>query len=354
MNINDMNQKYSFAQVKKILESRFNWVGRWDDMSLEEVQDLGSKAQTKLDEAGDIRSPKYNLYLFIREAAAMRVGEMKALAESVGDETVDQAEVVLAAKEIGDKLQGMAEDIAQMQVQDMMPLVQAMKEQLGLEQAQAFEGDATAALQGLLDTMKSSKDAYDNAVLVLQGEAPANDMGQMGGDDAGFGDMDSIDTDGDGEMEPMDGDDFAGADAEAGDENPVGRDMKESADERMMAALKAVQENSKDGKISKAQLEAIKQQVSERPSARNMHRASKKQADDLDKKNTYTGLDRGYNWNPDEDPQMPRTVRPKNKRTGKKPEQSPNRNPDAGDPFANHDYARRTNARMRRSGDYYK
>ncbi len=237
MNINDMNQKYSFAQVKKILESRFNWVGRWDDMSLEEVQDLGSKAQTKLDEAGDIRSPKYNLYLFIREAAAMRVGEMKALAESVGDETVDQAEVVLAAKEIGDKLQGMAEDIAQMQVQDMMPLVQAMKEQLGLEQAQAFEGDATAALQGLLDTMKSSKDAYDNAVLVLQGEAPANDMGQMGGDDAGFGDMDSIDTDGDGEMEPMDGDDFAGADAEAGDENPVGRDMKESADERMMAAL---------------------------------------------------------------------------------------------------------------------
>ena len=59
-----------------------------------------------------------------------------------------------------------------------------------------------------------------------------------------------------------------GADAEAGDENPVGRDMKESADERMMAALKAVQENSKDGKISKAQLEAIKQQVSEKSKRR--------------------------------------------------------------------------------------
>jgi len=257
MNINDMNKKYDFDSVKNILESRFDWSGRWDSMTEDEVRALGQKADAKLAEAGDISSPKYNLYLFIKEAAKLRLEQManQPVAEAVGSEMVDQAEVVLAAQEIGDKLQAMAEDIAQMQVQDMMPLVQAMKEQMGMDQASAFESSATGALQGLLDTMKSTKESYDNAVLVLQGEAPSTDM------DGGFGDMPDagIDTDGDGEMEPTD--DFGGADAEAGDDADAGREMKESMDDKIKLALKAVQESSKDGKISKADLERIKSEA---------------------------------------------------------------------------------------------
>ena len=252
-----MNTNYNIDSVKKILESRFKWTGRWDTMTEDEIRELGQKADAKLAEAGDISSPKYNLYLFIREAARMKLEQIanEPIAEAVGSEMVDQAEVVLAAQEIGDKLQGMAEDIAQMQVQDMMPLVQAMKEQMGMDQAQAFESSATSALQGLLDSMKSTKESYDNAVLVLQGEAPANDMG-MG--DGGFDDMPAVDTDSDGEMEPADGDEFGGADAMAGDDEPEGREMKESMDDKITLALKAVQESSKDGKISKADLERIK------------------------------------------------------------------------------------------------
>ena len=262
-------------------------------MTESDVRDLGSKATAKLEEAGDIRSPSYNLYLFIREAARLKLAQM-TLNEGVGSEMVDQAEVVLAAQELGDKLQGMAEDIAQMQVQDMMPLVQAMKEQMGMDQAQAFESSATAALQGLLDTMKSTKESYDNAVLVLQGEAPSNDMMPAGDDAEGFGDMEpAIDTDGDGEMEPA-GDEFGGADAEAGDDAPEGRDMKESVNDQLMAALKAVQENSEDGKISKAQLEAIKQQVGER-------KLSKDQEDAIAGRGAYS--DYGYD---DPDPMAKR------------------------------------------------
>ena len=79
--------------------------------------------------------------------------------------------------------------------------------------------------------------------------------------DGGFGDMPDagIDTDGDGEMEPTD--DFGGADAEAGDDADAGREMKESMDDKIKLALKAVQESSKDGKISKADLERIKSEA---------------------------------------------------------------------------------------------
>ena len=258
MNINDMNTNYDFDSVKKILESRFNWSGRWDSMTEDEVRSLGQKADAKLAEAGDISSPKYNLYLFIKEAAKMRLQQMANMPvnEGVGSEMVDQAEVVLAAQEIGDKLQGMAEDIAQMQVQDMMPLVQAMKEQMGMDQASAFESSATASLQGLLDTMKTTKESYDNAVLVLQGEAPATDMGM---DDGGIDDMPDA-GDGEIDMDPV-GDEFGGADALAGDDADAGREMKESMDDKIKLALKAVQESSKDGKISKADLDRIKSEA---------------------------------------------------------------------------------------------
>tara|TARA_B100000965_G_scaffold177114_1_gene147751 strand:- start:188 stop:973 length:786 start_codon:yes stop_codon:yes gene_type:complete len=259
MNINDMNTNYDFDSVKKILESRFNWTGRWDSMTEDEVRSLGQKADAKLAEAGDISSPKYNLYLFIREAAKMRLQQIANMPvnEGVGSEMVDQAEVVLAAQEIGDKLQGMAEDIAQMQVQDMMPLVQAMKEQMGMDQASAFESSATASLQGLLDTMKSTKESYDNAVLVLQGEAPATDMGM---DDGGIDAMPDAGIDGEPEID-IPADDFSGADAVAGDDADAGREMKESMDDKIKLALKAVQESSKDGKISKAELERIKSEA---------------------------------------------------------------------------------------------
>ena len=258
MQISDMNKKYDFAQVKKILESRFDWVGRWDEMTESDVQGLKTKVETKLREA---KGPTRDLYVFIREAATLRLAEM--LNENVGSEAVEGAEVILAAQEIGDKLQDMAEDIAKFQVQDMMPIVTAMKEQFGIEQAQAFEQAAESALAGLLDGVKGAKEAYDNAVLVLQGDAPANDMGadmdaDMGADD-GFGDME-IDTDDDGEMEPV-GDDFSGADAAAGDDEEAGREMKESIDDQIMAALKSVQESTADGKISRADLERIKASI---------------------------------------------------------------------------------------------
>lgn len=255
-----MNTNYDFDSVKKILESRFNWTGRWDSMTEDEVRSLGQKADAKLAEAGDISSPKYNLYLFIREAAKMRLQQIASMPvnEGVGSEMVDQAEVVLAAQEIGDKLQGMAEDIAQMQVQDMMPLVQAMKEQMGMDQASAFESSATASLQGLLDTMKSTKESYDNAVLVLQGEAPATDMGM---DDGGIDAMPDAGIDGEPEIDMEPADDFSGADAVAGDDADAGREMKESMDDKIKLALKAVQESSKDGKISKADLDRIKSEA---------------------------------------------------------------------------------------------
>ena len=54
------------------------------------------------------------------------------------------------------------------------------------EQAETFKSSVDPAIAGLLDSARSTKDAVNNAALVLSGEAPASDMepatAEVGGD----------------------------------------------------------------------------------------------------------------------------------------------------------------------------
>ena len=129
---------------------------------------------------------------------------------------LDQAEVLLAAQELVDEMQGMVEDVAEMQVQKLMPIVDAMKEQVGFEIADQYNTAADGALGVLLDAMKTAKNAVEDATLAARGEkvaAPApTDMGM---------DMDSADSD---DMEAPD--DFGGDESEAGEDNSIGRELK--------------------------------------------------------------------------------------------------------------------------------
>lgn len=104
------------------------------------------------------------------------------------DANLDKAQTLLAAKDITDRLQGMAEDAAKMAVDDLMPLVDTMKDQFGLEQATAFNNVVKQQLQTVLDSIIAAKDQTDNAINTMEtGGMPAapSDIGQplppMGG-----------------------------------------------------------------------------------------------------------------------------------------------------------------------------
>jgi hypothetical protein len=134
----------------------------------------------------------------------------------VMEQDLDQAEVLLAAKELVDKLQKMIEDVAAMQVQELMPITDAMKDQLGFEVAEQYNTAADAALGGLLDQLKSTKTSLDNATLQASGQ-PINGPSptDMGTELATADDLD----------DGLD-DEFGGDDAAAGASNPVGRELK--------------------------------------------------------------------------------------------------------------------------------
>ena len=169
------------------------------------------------------------------------------------EQDLDQAELVLAAKDMVDRLQKMAEDLASMQVEDLMPLTDAMRESFGTEQANAFSASADSVLAAALETIKGTREQMDQAVMVLTGEgAPMNDM--MGGEMPPAGDM------GDPMADPMmddpmavpGEDEFAGDEAAAGDEGePLGRIPKESLEN----AKKLLLQHAKNGKLSKASIQ---------------------------------------------------------------------------------------------------
>jgi hypothetical protein len=90
----------------------------------------------------------------------------------VAESEVQQAQVVMAAQDMVDKLQGMLEDVSEMQFKDLPALTDAIKNDMGVEQATQFQADVTAALTTLLAAIQAGKAQVEAAQGVLTGQAP--------------------------------------------------------------------------------------------------------------------------------------------------------------------------------------
>ena len=107
----------------------------------------------------------------------------------VTESEIQQAAVVMAAKDLADRLQGMLEDISEMQYKDLPAIVDQAKNDLGTEQATTFQQTASSLLTQLLTTMQDSKNQMDSALASLTGQeisVPGSDMAPPE-DDLGLG-----------------------------------------------------------------------------------------------------------------------------------------------------------------------
>lgn len=221
-------------KLTQALAENYDYDLKLDGMTGDRAQRMAEKAREKVNENRDVN--KRIKFAMIAESlelwmqANVQTELTSIVAEGLDDESMEEAKVILAAKELSDKIQGMIEDAAKMQVQDLLPIVDAMKSEIGTAEADAFSSAADTALAGLVDALKASKEEYDNAIAGAQGQAPATDMDNFGmddGDELGGDmevDMDAMDDDGEGDMEL---DDFGGDETEMGGDEPTGREMKD-------------------------------------------------------------------------------------------------------------------------------
>ena len=89
------------------------------------------------------------------------------------NEDVDtgEAEVVLATKDFSDRLNGMVEDIGEMLNEDLYPLADSMRDQVGSEKAEQYSQMATEVLQQALQDITTARDGMVKATGLITGES---------------------------------------------------------------------------------------------------------------------------------------------------------------------------------------
>jgi hypothetical protein len=129
---------------------------------------------------------------------------------------IQQAQVVLAAQDMVDRVQKMLEDTTEMQFKELPALVDSIKNEVGMDQAAQFNADAAAALSGLVQNLHASKGQLEAALGVVTGQGagavvPGADMGaemgaelgaDMGAELGADAELDAAAADAGAELEP--------------------------------------------------------------------------------------------------------------------------------------------------------
>ena len=135
----------------------------------------------------------------------------------------EQSELILAAKDMMDKVTSFLEDLASMKTEGMLELADRIRDEMGADKSDAFLQKIQPAIEQAEATLTTTRQELDNGVRILTGEEVASEP--MGADDTMDmdTDLDSLDSE-----SGQEDDEFGASDAEAGGTEPEGREQRES------------------------------------------------------------------------------------------------------------------------------
>lgn len=90
----------------------------------------------------------------------------------VMESEVQQAQVVLAAQDMVDRIQNTLEDVTEMKFKDLPALVDSIRNEVGMNQATQYMTDASSALDSLIACLQETKTSIEGAQGVLTGQEP--------------------------------------------------------------------------------------------------------------------------------------------------------------------------------------
>jgi len=148
-----------------------------------DTKDPTVQAAMKKSQSGQTLNPEEQKLVGAVAASAMQKESLQAR-RRLRESEIQQAQVVLAAQDMVDQVQKMLEQISAMQFKDLPALTDSIKNDMGVDQATAYQSAAAAALTQLLQSVQTGKTALEGAqgtltgqAPVVPGEEPAADMG---------------------------------------------------------------------------------------------------------------------------------------------------------------------------------
>ena len=218
--------------VNKEIEERAEWVSEGEDPK------TGFTKWLKDNHGKGVRELKGNEYTKMsQDYQASKKKPVKEGAE-------ESAQLVMAAKDMVDRITGWMEDTAEMQTESMLELGDKIRDELGVDQSETFINTVKPALGSLFTSLESTRDSLTSGVAILTGEGAPSTMG----DEVPADDMDMEPTvDADAEADAPEGDDeFAAADASVGGDEPDDRGKRESIELSKRLGLLLADSKKKD------------------------------------------------------------------------------------------------------------
>lgn len=224
MNLKELAPKAT-NRINKVMESRFGFAIDYNNLTVSKAQRLKFALEESLN---SIRksygihtaqtNPKYMEMLMVQEGLNAWLTENTPLMEG----ELETAEAVLAAKDMVDSVQDMITAASKMMNEELPPLLDTIRDQLGAAQADQFKNVAQSALQGLMDSLNGARDALDQGSRALAGEQMPQPMDLGSPDLAG----NELPTEPDSSEFDSDEDEFAATDAATGGSEELGRERR--------------------------------------------------------------------------------------------------------------------------------
>lgn len=202
MKLTEFNAK-PHTMAKKALKESFNTDISFDKMNLSQTRTMLTKVKTLISEVKDTnkiysseQDPNYLKLIFMEQALSSYIRELQNQPKHnatlvVEDEAIEEAQVILAAKDMIDSVQKMIVDISDMLVKELPAVVDSVKSEKGSEIGEQFEGAATDAITGLQGALTAAKQGLEGALSIVKGDGAgfaAGMPGGMAGPAAGMGD----------------------------------------------------------------------------------------------------------------------------------------------------------------------
>jgi hypothetical protein len=214
MNLKELAPKTT-KRLNKVMESRFGFAIDYDQLTYAKAQRLTYALSENLNAIRKSygahtaeKNPKYMEMLMVREGLNTWLDQHTPLMEG----ELETAEAVLAAKDMVDSVQDMITDSSKMLNEELPPLLDTIRDQVGTAQADAYKNTVTTALQELMTSLNSARDALDNGARTLSGEQVTPAPMDLGGGDLGS------------DLPPLPGEDDLGGDGFDASEPAVGGD----------------------------------------------------------------------------------------------------------------------------------
>jgi transcriptional regulator with XRE-family HTH domain len=269
MNIREISKPVTAKSLNESLAKRFGKRIALENFTLEQLADARNKVRTTLSQIetnesfNSVKNDTYQkskLFLDVLNAEITERGDVDEAAKpdfldmdkdgdkkepmkkaikdkkkkkQVKEGAEEAAELVMAAKDMVDRITSWMEDTAEMQTESMLELADSIRDEMGSEQSEAFTNSVKPALEALYTALEATREATTAGVGILTGEGdPVEPMGgeeEVPAVDADADPMADVDVDAEVEV-PAEDDGMTAAEPAVGGEEEAGRTKRESVE----------------------------------------------------------------------------------------------------------------------------